>query len=183
MPRLLGLCSPWAPLSPQAWPGASGAPESAHTEDTTPRSCYRDQVICPARPPTASKHRISSSLPETSPDPGASVGPHLSWTLAWLLQTPHPTASCKRPGHQAISLEHGSEQASPRRKDRAPSSLDWLPSPASSPPTPEVPLCLPPATPSAGTPHLPSLTAQPPVGLCVEAFSRKSSLIASSSAA
>ena len=156
-----------------------GPPESAHTGDTAPRSCCRDQVICPARPPTTSKHRISSSLPETSPDPCASVGPHLSW----LLQTPHPAAFWKRPGHRAISLEHGSDQASPRPKDRAPRSLDWLLSPASSPPTPEVPLCLPPATPSAGTPHLPSLTARPPVGLCVAAFSRKSSLIASSFAA
>ena len=88
-PGLLSLRSPQAPLSPHARPGALAVPQACsywgcHARDHTAETgCH-----LPAHPPTSSKHQVSSRLPETSPEPGASVGPHLSWTPAWFLPSP-----------------------------------------------------------------------------------------------
>lgn len=88
-PGFLSLCSPQAPLSPHAGQGHRQSPKPAPTGDATLGiTLQRLGTICPAHPPTSSKHQVSSRLPETSPEPGASVGPHLSWTPAWFLPSP-----------------------------------------------------------------------------------------------
>lgn len=101
------------PQQPSGPPGApflpnkkiSGVPQACsygghHTGITQQRL----GTVCPALLPTSSTYQILPCLPQT-PEPGAFMGPHLSWTLVQspmliLSNASSPTSSCLRRGHQ-----------------------------------------------------------------------------------